>query len=171
MYSPSGSVCAPCISYSLLFYYLSLEEHFKARCEAPTFTTASEKGYIRRDDDARSKLSFSWEMLCLSFCNDALSVMLIWNKDMHWQSIIIGLHARIRENRVLLGRSPWPGCPRCSVVWSFHGYSLLFLALVDMWRRSSVAYTTQPHTHRRGNRRLQWQEVILLTKDTVEWVH
>lgn len=37
-----------------------------------------EKGYMRRDEDARSNPSLSWLIFCFSFCSDALSVMLIW---------------------------------------------------------------------------------------------
>ena len=44
---------------------------------------------MRREDEARSKLSLSWLMLCFSFCSDARRLMLTWITE---QVLYTGVH-------------------------------------------------------------------------------
>lgn len=58
-------------------------EHIQGNREGrhPATDTRLDKGYMRRWDEARMRVSLSCVMFCFNFCKDARRVMLIWVKE------------------------------------------------------------------------------------------
>lgn len=134
------------------------------RCHVNSMTFTA--GYTRRDEDARSSPSLRWLMFCLSFCRDALSVMLIWKHTgtvqpqpqcVQWCDP--GTIMWSRNNNVIqvqwcdsgtmmwlrgtCGGRPLPlqGWSLFSAACSVHEDFLLFPGPSGMWHHSSVTWS------------------------------